>query len=343
MNNYLSYIKIAIAVSVLSVITLLSGCRKELCYDHYRYLTLQSDWEFVWERDYGCGWQETWDTEAMARRYEDFLPGMPEGITMLLYDEEEEPSKSFLKPEGGDIVLNEGSHSILLYNNDTRYIVLNDMATAPTARASSTTRTRASLPELHEGERSVAPPDVLFAAYSGNVPEVDLHNRVELPMKLTPLVYTYYIRFNIVEGLSNISLVRGALAGMADSVYLLTGATSEEAATILFDCTLTPFGAETDMRSFGVPGFPDNYYGREAGNENRRYTLNLEILLKNGKTVSFDYDVTPQLANQPRGGVIVIDGIELGEEMTGNNSGFDVGVSDWGEWTDIDIPVGPSN
>lgn len=340
MKIHISISRHIIAMTIIVVAMMMTSCRKDLCFDHYRAVSIQSDWEYAWERDYGAGWSNIWDAGSMGHQYEDFLPLKPEGITMLLYDYTENPSKSFLNPDGGDIVLNEGSHSILLYNNDTRYIILSDMATAPTARATSSSRTRASLAELHPGERSVAPPDVLFAAYSGDIPEVDLHNRKILPMTLKPLVYTYYIRFVITQGLSSVSLVRGALAGMAESVYLRTGATSNETATILFDCVITSFGAEADMRSFGVPAFPDKYY-EDKGKSSKRYTLNLEIMLNNGRIVNFNYDVTSQMENQPRGGVITIDDIQIAEEDIGQGGSFDVNVSDWGEWTDIDIPIYP--
>ncbi len=127
---------------------------------------------------------------------------------------------------------------------------------------------------------------------------------------------------------------------MAESVMLRDGSTSEATATILFDCVVKEWGAEADVRSFGIAGFPDKYYGRAAGREGEgRYTLNLEILLRNGRMISFNFDVTDQMADQPRGGVIDVGGIELGDEDISNGSGFDVNVSDWGEYEDIDLPI----
>ncbi len=227
---------------------------------------------------------------------------------------------------------------ILLYNNDTRYIVFDDLASAPSAKASTTTRTRSSLKELHEGERTINPPDVLYGAFIQDIPEVQLHECHNADVTMRPLVYTYLVRFGIDKGAEYVSLARGALAGMAESVMLRDGSTSEATATILFDCVVKDWGAEADVRSFGIAGFPDKYYGRASAREGR-YTLNLEILLRNGRMISFNFDVTDQMADQPRGGVIEVGGIELGDEDISNGSGFDVNVSDWGEYEDIDLPI----
>jgi len=62
--------------------------------------------------------------------------------------------------------------------------------------------------------------------------------------------------------------------------------------------------------------------------------------LKNGKIITYDFDVTDQVEKQPRGGVITVSGIvvnkEDGEEGSG---GFDVDVDGWGEYQDIPLPV----
>lgn len=328
------------AVMAVSLLMFLAGCRKGLCYNHFRAVAVNAAWESVWERDYGRKWSLGWDAARWEHEYSEFLPGIPEGMTMLLYEDGKESSKTFFGPEGGEFMINEGRHSLLLYNNDTRYIVFDDLASAPSAKASTTTRTRSSLKELHEGERTINPPDVLYGAFIQDIPEVQLHECHNADVTMRPLVYTYLVRFGIDKGAEYVSLARGALAGMAESVMLRDGSTSEATATILFDCVVKDWGAEADVRSFGIAGFPDKYYGRASAREGEgRYTLNLEILLRNGRMISFNFDVTDQMADQPRGGVIEVGGIELGDEDISNGSGFDVNVSDWGEYEDIDLPI----
>lgn len=63
--------------------------------------------------------------------------------------------------------MTEGRHSILFYNNNTEYIVFNDLTSSATATATTRTRTRAGFSELHKDERTVGQPDMLYGSYLG--------------------------------------------------------------------------------------------------------------------------------------------------------------------------------
>lgn len=334
-----------VMISALFMLAGFSSCRKDLCYNHFRTASVALDWELEWERDYGMNHLSSWDELIQGYSYNSLRPGVPEGVTMLTYRGSGDPLTTFLGAVGGDVNIGEaGQHSSLFYNNDTEYIVLSDIASLPMARATTTTRTRSTLGTLrsmHPEERTINPPDVLYAAFIESMPAIGIHETAPLPVKMQPLVYSYVIRYEFEHGADHVALARGAMAGMAESVYLRTGATSEEAATILYDCETTAYGAVAVVRSFGVPGFPDTYYGRAAGSrEGRRYTLNLEVKLTNGKTKEFLFDITDQMAKQPRGGIITVRGIRIEDGDNLNSSGFDVNVEDWGEHEDIDFPLG---
>jgi hypothetical protein len=86
-----------------------------------------------------------------------------------------------------------------------------------------------------------------------------------------------------------------------------------------------------------VPGYPNPNYPTKSGHT---HGLNLEILLRNGRTLTVDYNVTEQIQLQPHGGVIVIDDIEITEDVGQQGSGaFDVTVDEWGEYEDIVLPL----
>ena len=160
---------------------------------------------------------------------------------------------------------------------------------------------------------------------------------VDLPVVMRPLTYTYMIRYEFAGGLKYVALARGALAGMAETVYLQDGRTGSSAAPVMFDCTVEDFGAEAQIRSFGVPNHIDGGYLARAG---AHYALNLEVRLTNGKFKTFEFDVTDQVAGQPRGGVIVVSGISVSDEEGDEGSGsFDVTVDGWGEYVDIELPL----
>ena len=60
----------------------------------------------------------------------------------------------------------------------------------------------------------------------------------------------------------------------------------------------------------------------------------------NGEFKTFEFDVTDQVTEQPRGGVIVVKDIEISDEEGTEGSGsFDVTVDGWGEYIDVELPL----
>lgn len=323
----------------------------ELCYEHYPSIDLNFAWELEWERDYGCNHYATWDPEQHHYEYDELRPSMPEWIKMTRYFNDGRTSERFFTPEGDRFEVAENEDcSILFYNGDTEYVIFSDMASLHDVRASATTRTRSSsslqdMQELHQASRTTNPPDVIYAAYIDNVAGVQNHEVRHLPIKMQPLVYTYLVSYEFEEGIEHVALARGALGGMAEGVYLRTGVTTDETSIILFDCGLDSKGCRSKVRSFGIPGFPDSYFGRAGRSEPGPFTLNLEVKLKNDKTVNFNFDVTDQIKNQPRGGVIRVSGlkVEMDENEPTSSAGFQVDVSDWTDNVEIiDLPIGPT-
>ena len=127
---------------------------------------------------------------------------------------------------------------------------------------------------------------------------------VALPVVMRPLVYTYLVCYEFSHGLKYVALARGALAGMAESVYLNDGHTGGATATVLYDdCEILDWGVAALVRSFGAPNHPNEDYSRAPAGT---YMLNLEVRLTNGEFKSFD---------------------------------FDVSVDGWGEYVDIELPL----
>ncbi|MDE6378733.1 MAG: DUF5119 domain-containing protein, partial [Duncaniella sp.] len=162
-----------IAVALFAV-TLLSAChRTELCYDHFPKAALSFAWEQEWERDYGMRHADTWDASLHGFDYDYLRPDSPEWINLVKYRDNDPDGEHYLSPNGGNINLQEGGlYSFLLYNGDTEYIVLSDIASLSNARASATPRSRSSIAsvlERHPGSRSANPPDILYSAFLENI------------------------------------------------------------------------------------------------------------------------------------------------------------------------------
>lgn len=325
------------------------SCRMELCYDHFPALDVDFAWEQEWERDYGMHHNSTWNPDEHGFDYDELRPEVPEWVKMVRYFDDGRVSERFFTPEGDkfEVDKNEGS-SILFYNGDTEYIILSDAASLHDVRASATERSRSgealhAMQEMYKSSRTTNPPDVIYSAYLDHLPGVRLHEVKHLPVKMQPLVYTYIISYEFEHGFEHVALARGALGGMAEGVYLRTGTTTDETSIILFDCDMDSGVCRSRVRSFGIPSFPDSYFGRKATDAPGPFSLNLEVKLKNGKNVDFNYDVTDQIKNQPRGGIIRVGGIRIEDEeaLEPTSSGFDVDVSDWdNNPEEIDIPIG---
>ena len=324
-------------MALVMLVTCVS-CRQDLCYDHYPSMDVNLTWEQEWERDYGHNHRATWDAALHQYEYDELRPGMPEWVLMTRYFKDGHTTERFLSPDGSRFEVEIGEESsMLLYNGDTEYIILSDVASLNDVRASATTRTRASsalqlIQEKYQHSRTTNPPDVIYSAYIDHVDAMDHHDKKLIPVKMQPLVYTYLITFEFEKGLDAVSLARGALGGMAEGVYLKTGVTTDETSIILFDCDIKSGACRSVVRSFGIPGFPDSYFGRSASEAKGPFSVNLELRLKNGKTVDYNFDITDQVKHQPRGGVIRVKGIKIDDELIKPNltgAGFYIDVTGW--------------
>lgn len=129
-----------------ATLLLLGGCRKDLCYDHPDHafsvqVNLTATWEQEWERSYQTDWQSVWNP-AWPQRYDDLRPDVPTGILARIYTGGTAENEGNLSPEGGRLYMNEGTHDLLFYNNDTEYIVFNDIAALASASATTRSLTR---------------------------------------------------------------------------------------------------------------------------------------------------------------------------------------------------------
>ena len=335
--------KFFILHSSFFILLLLSGCRKDLCYTHDEHgwavkVNVVADWEQEWERMHETDWEQNW-MEDFSCSYDELRPDVADGIRVLVYPDQGNRYNEYnLEAEGGRLSMAEGMNSLLFYNNDTEYIVFSDLDASAAASATTRTRTRTTFTSTpaHADERTINEPDMLYGTYVDEYEAQKTVEPVDLPLTMRPLVYTYLVRYEFSHGLEYVALARGALAGMAESVYLQDGHTGEAAATVLYDCTLQSYGAEAQVQTFGVPNYPGEGYGRAA----QVYTLNLEVRLNNGKILDYEFDVTAQVEKQPRGGVILVDGIEVSDEDGQEGSGgFDVDVDGWGDYVDIPLPL----
>ena len=351
MKRYLYLYIVALASLVAS-----SCNHKDLCLDHkphaHRYhIQLQADYRLDWEELNEMNWISNWPENYMP--YDDLRPEVPTGLRVRHSNKFGDYGVDNISATGGYVNLFEGYNDILIYNNDSEFHTFIYGDNGVEVRATTRTKTRASFTGFADTESKSSTPapkevtravpwDILFANYIENYYSEKTLGPVDLSITLQPLVFTYLIRFEFDKGLQYVASSghEGALSGMAEGVNLNTGETTEATATILFDnndytcITLKEWGIEAIVRSYGLPGYPNvNYPTRNNANR-----LQLAIKLKNNTTVTKEFVISDQMANQPHGGVIVVKGIEIEQSQgTQGSGGFDVTVDDWGDIVDIPL------
>lgn len=336
------------AMALILLVTCVS-CRQEICYDHFPAMDLRFSWELEWERDYGMNHRASWNPAVHRYQYDELRPSVPEWVKMIKYYDDGHIVEKFFKPEGQrfEVPANDKC-SILFYNGDTEYILLSDVVSLQDARATATTRTRSGsslkeMQEMYDVSRTTNSPDVIYSAFVKDAEGVTVHEVKNMPVKMQPLVFTYLIKYEFDEGIEYVSQARGALGGVAEGVYIRTGVTTDQTSIILFDCDINDEGCHSVVRSFGMPGFPDSYYGRSDAGTATPFTLNLELKLHSGRTENFSFDITDQMQDQPRGGVIKVSGIKVIDSGGSSSGSFDIGVSEWeDDVIEIELPVSPS-
>ena len=314
------------------VLMLLLGAscnHKELCYDHDQHserveYKLELDFECEWEYniDSNVEWEQQWKPEY-GISYDDIRPKEPEGVRVHVFNEDNkvETVRNLTKQNSIIRFSQEGHYDMLFYNNDTEYIVFEGLESFNTASATTRGSSRS---------RVMNTPDMLFGAYVDSVYVEKSSQTDTMMVTLKPLVYTYLVRYEFAECADEITSAKGALDGVACRVNLGNGRTTPDVATISYDCTPGNFGVQALVRSFGIPDYPNPNYSRSDS----KYITYLEIRLKDGKTKTFKFDITDQMAKQPHGGVILIQDIKMNDAGGG---GFDVGVQGWGEVVDVPL------
>ena len=165
----------------------------------------------------------------------------------------------------------------------------------------------------------------------------------KLEMVLKPITYIYLTQVILHNNKGRISSIDGTadLSGMARSTNLNTGVAGNDAITVYFnailkkDCDMD--GEPVDiiggrLLTFGIPGNEANALTRasEVKDENRHY-MNFTMQFNNGMDSTFVFDVTDQVRERYKGGVLTVeldvDTVKIPRRSGG--SGFDAVVKDY--------------
>lgn len=311
-------------------------------YDREWYIPVTPRYEFP------TGWAETAGINP-----DSLLLPMPTGLRVVTFTSTGANEHHNIEATGGEVPMESDTKRLLLYNNDTEYIVFNnpdsfDGCTATTRRRSGgfySGNARVGSDTVSEPVRSQ--PDILYRramreqavdsmlrSFGSDPAQIHV-----IPTMLYPAVHVYIVHFTFTKGLNHVLNGAAAMTGMSAGVNLSTGETLEETCTLMFDCEKTADGMTGTFLSFGAPGYsPEN---GELYHPHGRYGITLQLVLNNTKRVSYTIDVTAQMSAQPCGGVVMTGDIEVDDETAKPEGGgsFDVSVDPWGEPNDYEITL----
>lgn len=304
-------------------------------------LKMNIEWELDWEKNSENNLSDNWGEYGLENDYDFFRPRKPEGVAVFLYNGTPE-AYSFgrelhLPAAGGSFSIDYSTRAILFVNDDSDYVILNNLGSPYTVTATTGQHPNSSFNDLHKGEKSAKQPDILYGALieltdeqisTGNIPE---------KVVLEPLAFSYVIRYDIGKNREHVLSATGALAGMAESVNLGDKSTSDSKSTYIFDSQLTQSGIVMQVMTFGVPSMEENSGSKANPDYSGQHDMRIALKLANGKTWTIDHDVTDQIAGQRKGGIITIANVDIPDDVVKGNSGFDTDVDDWDNSNDIPL------
>lgn len=205
--------------------------------------------------------------------------------------------------------------------------------------------------------RAYSQPEELFAAYTHNIhisdnpddydkydPDTKTYYK-NMGLDVHPVTYIYLtqIRLHNNDGKIDRILGKANLNGMANSVCLNSGIAGNEHATVGYfvrmkrDCRMPDTGEKVDIiggrcLTFGIPNQNSSRITRASDvNKDGRQYLDLDVTFYNGMDSTLVFDVTKQVHEMYRGGVITID-LDMDTipaPSRPGGSGFDAVVKDF--------------
>lgn len=258
---------------------------------------------------------------------------MPEGMTVLFYNENDELVYSFLNvsPDGRLVNLNAGKYHAVCYNNDTEYIHWRNQDNINTLEAyTNPTELKASHTRVKEtNEILIAMPDRLCGQCRWDievVPEDDVNQVILFTPQL--LTDTYIYKFTNVVNSQYITSIKATLSGLNNGYFIAHPDKSPGTCTMPFDGNVD----KDDQKM--ITGNMLNF-GATKGQTNN---LTLYIWSKGGN-IKGTWNVTNQVveAPNPHYVVIIIDAEIVIPIPIGN--GGDVIEPSVDEWIDINETV----
>jgi len=305
-NTMIQNIKKGVVASAMMLLCLLaSGCRKDLYYD------------------------ETTKTVEINVTWSDSVT-VPESVRAIFYPTDgSTPSVFNISATGGTVQVPMGEYTVLLFNNDTEYIKLQNSESLSTIEAYTSLLLKAGDTKSFPEQNIVNMPDLFYASLLQSYKLTADEASTVIEMTPQAKVSDFEVLIQVI-GIENVSSATGYMSGVAGSYFPGLDSLPVTSSAIAFD-----FGQESTnyisatVRTFGM--------SRTEPQEN---IFRLYLTLINGETEYYDFDVTDQLKVDLSADVIVTipDSIVVEDVSSSTGSGFNATVDDWTD-TETDVPL----
>ena len=306
--------------------------------------TIQMELEMAIETEVSTDWDFGWDT-PLDPTWETPTFEAPNEFQVRRYYNGENPEAPHTDVEAFSIIgtsfqsrFHFGYYDLLFWSeieseDGSQVVVIQedkDAVIATTTGTGGLTRSVSQLiaaDELIETDGIIAmknQPEVFYSAYTKEVyisnnpsdynydEKTNTYSKV-IKSSLRPVVYTYLIQIVLLNNDGRIKDVNGngAISGMASAKDLMTGLTNSTP-TVVYLTTTMEHDKEYDGKKCDIIGGKFNTFGLCDGRSDLSNHLLFDLVFDNGAGLAFAGEVTDQLQEQSRGGVITLT-IDSGE------------------------------
>lgn len=300
--------------------------------------TIQMELEMAIETEVSTDWDFGWDT-PLDPTWETPTFEAPNEFQVRRYYNGENPEAPHTDVEAFSIIgtsfqsrFHFGYYDLLFWSeieseDGSQVVVIQedkDAVIATTTGTKGLTRAVLSLidaDELIETDGIIGmknQPEVFYSAYTKEVyisnnpsdynydEKTNTYSKV-IKSSLRPVVYTYLIQIVLLNNDGRIKDVNGngAISGMASAKDLMTGLTNSTP-TVIYLTTTMEHDKEYDGKKCDIIGGKFNTFGLCDGRSDLSNHLLFDLVFDNGAVKTFAVEVTDQLQEQPKGGVITI-------------------------------------
>ena len=303
--------------------------------------------DMLWQTDWQSKWQVDWDTSTKGE---------------LGYTKPETYHYSYYSAETGELVgqrdaasessrldLGFGKYKLFTYTKDYENLRIATSDDYHTVTATAIPDNYSELPDSLAKKLTVYEmPDEIFSMYgditiSGNlddyvyVPEEDIY-LLKIQAQLEPRVFIYLVQVELVNNKGRIkSSSTFTVSGLAKSVNLMTGEPGSESVAHQFSSVFQEKGGEEEAKTRAESSTGDaliggrfTTFGRPSGS-NEPNMCYLVVRFSNGARACIPFDITDQIKELPKGGVINLQ-IDVDKvKVDTGGGGWSIDVGGWNE------------